>query len=110
MGVTTSRTTLLQCVTAVPASRWTTYGDVATVIGGHAVPGGTHLATCVQCPNAWRVLNSAGRVSPGFRWTNPTRMDSPAHVLATEGIRFDGGVATQEARLTLDELRGVVGD
>jgi len=30
----------------VPPGRWTTYGDVATVIGSHAVPIGTHLATC----------------------------------------------------------------
>ncbi|WUQ40289.1 MGMT family protein [Streptomyces sp. NBC_00234] len=41
---------------AVPAGRWTTYGDVAAVIGSHAVPVGTHLATCGQCPNPWRVL------------------------------------------------------
>ncbi|WP_327381900.1 MULTISPECIES: DNA-binding protein [unclassified Streptomyces] len=95
---------------AIPAGRWTTYGDVATVIGSHAVPVGTHLATCGQCPNAWRVLNAAGRVSPRFRWTDPTRTNSPADVLSAEGIRFDGGVATQEARLTLDELRGTAGD
>ncbi|MFI8825245.1 DNA-binding protein [Streptomyces sp. NPDC053431] len=103
-------TNLHALLAAVPPGRWTTYGDVATVIGSHAVPVGTHLATCRQCPNAWRVLNTAGRVSPGFRWTDPTRTDSPADVLSAEGIRFDGGVATREARLTLDELRGTVGN
>lgn len=90
---------------AIPSGRWTTYGDVATVIGSHAVPVGTHLATCGQCPNAWRVLNAAGRVSPGFRWTDSTRTDSAADVLATEGVRFSAGAATRQARLLLDELR-----
>ncbi|MDQ0941815.1 hypothetical protein [Streptomyces sp. V1I1] len=59
----------------IPPGRWTTYGDVATVI-----------------------LTAAGRVSTGFRWTDPTRTDTPADVLAAEGIRFDGGTAAQEAR------------
>ncbi|MFG3347475.1 DNA-binding protein [Streptomyces sp. NPDC048018] len=103
-------TSLHELLAAVPAGRWTTYGDVATVIGSHAVPVGTHLATCPRCPNAWRVLNTAGRVSPGFRWTDRTRKDSPADVLSAEGIHFDGGVAPQEARLSLDELRGTAGD
>ncbi|WDO07082.1 MGMT family protein [Streptomyces murinus] len=103
-------TSLHALLAAVPAGRWTTYGDVAAVIGSHAVPVGTHLATCGQCPNAWRVLNTAGRVSLGFRWTDPTRTDSPADVLATEGVRFEGGIATQEARLTLHELRDMADD
>ncbi|MDT9684810.1 MGMT family protein [Streptomyces sp. TRM76323] len=90
---------------AVPSGRWTTYGDVATVIGSHAVPVGTHLATCHTCPNPWRVLNAAGRVSPGFRWADPTRTDTPADILATEGVRFDEETADQEARLPLDELQ-----
>ncbi|WP_411574237.1 DNA-binding protein [Streptomyces fradiae] len=98
-------TILHSLLAAVPAGRWTTYGDVATVIGSHAVPVGTHLATCGQCPNAWRVLNTAGRISPGFRWTDPTRTDSPADVLATEGIRFDAGTADPTARLSMDALK-----
>ncbi|MQS34186.1 DNA-binding protein [Streptomyces katsurahamanus] len=102
-------TSLHTLLAAVPAGRWTTYGDVATVIGSHAVPVGTHLAACGQCPNAWRVLNAAGRVSAGFRWTDPTRTDSPADVLAAEGVPFDAGAATQEARLTLGELRRMLG-
>ncbi|MFK0252732.1 DNA-binding protein [Streptomyces sp. NPDC090445] len=94
---------------AVPAGRWTTYGDVATVIRSHAVPVGTHLATCGRCPNAWRVLNAAGRVSPGFRWTDRTRTDSPADVLSAEGIGFDAGAAAKEARLTSDALQRLLG-
>jgi alkylated DNA nucleotide flippase Atl1 len=94
---------------AIPPGRWTTYGDVATVIGSHAVPVGTHLATCDQCPNPWRVLNAAGRVSTGFRWADPTRTDTPADILTAEGIRFDGDTAAREARLPLDELQRLLG-
>ncbi|MFP8959608.1 hypothetical protein ACLIYP_03385 [Streptomyces nanhaiensis] len=94
---------------AIPPGRWTTYGDVATVIGSHAVPVGTHLATCDQYPNPWRVLNAAGRVSTGFRWADPTRTDTPADILTAEGIRFDGDTAAREARLPLDELQRLPG-
>ncbi|MGW9068088.1 DNA-binding protein [Streptomyces yangpuensis] len=92
---------------AVPSGRWTTYGDVATVIGSHAVPVGNHLATCGKCPNAWRVLTATGVVSDGFRWPDPARADTPADVLRAEGIRFEADAAGREARLSVDELRGL---
>ncbi|MFD9573779.1 hypothetical protein ACFWBI_28565 [Streptomyces sp. NPDC059982] len=89
---------------AVPAGRCTTYGDVAAVIGSHAVPVGTHLAACGQRPNAWRVLNVAGRVGSGFRWTDPIRIEPPADVLRAEGVRFDADAADPTARPTVDNL------
>ncbi|MFD8159622.1 DNA-binding protein [Streptomyces malaysiensis] len=98
-------TNLHSLLRAIPPGRWTTYGDVASVIDSHAVPVGTHLATCGQCPNAWRVLTVAGRISAGFQWADPTRTDAPADVLAAEGVRFEGGTAAPEARLPLVELR-----
>ncbi|WP_055699748.1 MGMT family protein [Streptomyces silaceus] len=60
-------TSLHTLLGTIPPGRWTTYGDVASVTGSHAVPVGTHLATCNRCPNAWRALTAAGRVSAGFR-------------------------------------------
>ncbi|MFI9052197.1 DNA-binding protein [Streptomyces sp. NPDC053427] len=98
-------TALHGLLAALPSGRWTTYGDVATAVGSHAVPIGTHLATCGQCPHAWRVLNSEGHVSAGFRWTDPTRTDSPADVLAAEGVSFDTGAADPGARLPVDALK-----
>ncbi|MFD8980064.1 DNA-binding protein [Streptomyces sp. NPDC059564] len=109
-GTSKDWTGLHTLLNAVPAGRWTTYGDVAAVISSHAVPVGTHLATCGQCPNAWRVLNASGRVSPGFRWTDPTRTDSPADVLTTEGVRFDAGAADPTARLSVDALKALPND
>ncbi|MFD6915387.1 DNA-binding protein [Streptomyces virginiae] len=90
---------------AIPSGRWTTYGDVATVINSHAVPVGTHLATCGKCPNAWRVLTTSGAVSSGFQWPDLARTETPADVLGTEGIHFEAGAASREARLPLDDLR-----
>ncbi|WP_411089225.1 MGMT family protein [Streptomyces sp. 061-3] len=90
---------------AVPAGRWTTYGDVAAVIGSHAVPVGRHLGARGQCPSPWRVLNAAGRVGDGFQWTDQTRTDTPAEILSAEGVRFDGAVADAEMRLGQDALR-----
>jgi alkylated DNA nucleotide flippase Atl1 len=101
----TSLHTLLR---AIPSGRWTTYGDVASIISSHAVPVGAHLSTCGQCPNAWRVLTASGRVSAGFRWTDPSRTDAPADVLVGEGVRFDGGVAVPEARLSVEALRSLL--
>lgn len=92
-------------LSTVPAGRWTTYGDVAAVIGSHAVPVGTHLATCGQCPHPWSVLNAAGHVSEGFQWPDRTRTETPADVLTAEGVRFDGDAAEPEKRLPRDDLR-----
>ncbi|WP_308295091.1 MULTISPECIES: MGMT family protein [Streptomyces] len=92
-------------LSAVPAGRWTTYGDVAAVIGSHAVRVGRHLSARGQCPSPWRVLNAAGRVSNGFQWAEQTRTDTPAEVLGTEGVRFNGAVVDADKRLGPDALR-----
>ncbi|MFD8955650.1 DNA-binding protein [Streptomyces anulatus] len=104
-GIRKDWTGLHTLLSTVPAGRWTTYGDVAAVIGSHAVPVGTHLATCGQCPNPWRVLNAAGRVSAGFQWPDRTRTETPADVLIDEGVRFNGDAADPETRLPRDDLR-----
>ncbi|MGA5633619.1 DNA-binding protein [Streptomyces lydicamycinicus] len=103
-------TTLHSLLASLPSGRWTTYGDVAAAVGSHALPIGTHLATCGQCPHAWRVLNAAGRISRGFRWTDATRTDSPADVLAAEGVSFDAGAADPSSRLTVDALKSLLED
>ncbi|MGW2056071.1 DNA-binding protein [Streptomyces sp. NPDC001840] len=93
----------------VPSGRWTTYGDVATAIGSHAVPVGTHLAGCATCPNPWRVLTASGRVSSGFRWPDPTRTETPEDVLRAEGITIDAGAADPRARIPLEDLTRLLG-
>ncbi|MFF0498217.1 hypothetical protein ACFYU5_17545 [Nocardia aobensis] len=88
----------------LPAGHWTTYGDVATVLGTAAQPLENRLAT-VAAPNAHRVLTSQGEVSPSFRWVEPGRTDSPKEILEQEGLEFAaGGRADTAKRLSVSQL------
>ena len=99
---------LHQILDAIPPGRWTTYGDLATVIGSHAVPVGSHIARCRTCKHPWRVLNASGRVSTGFTWGDPDRRDDPVELLQAEGLAMTGGAADRTSRLPLDDLRGLL--
>lgn len=93
---------------ALPPGAWTTYGDLAELIGSHPVPVGSHLS---QHPvaNAWRVLTADGTVSPQFRWLEPDRQDDPREILQAEGVSFDGRRADPEQRWDAQRLAVVVG-
>lgn len=82
------RSQVAAIVAEIPAGRWTTYGDVAIVAGTWAQPLAAIIANFPMA-NAWRVLQSGGTISPGFRWTEPGRVDDPRAVLEEEGLRFD---------------------
>lgn len=89
---------------AIPAGRWTTYGDLAEVVGTAPQPLGQHVTRCEACPNAWRVLGGDGRPRPGFTWGDKTRTDSQQEVLAREGVRFSDGAADRSQQLRSAEL------
>ena len=93
---------------AIPPGRWTTYGDLAAVIGTAAQPVGTHIARCNQCENAHRVLAGSGRTAENFAWDDPERTDTPEEMLTAEGVPFQNGVASADHRLTRDELRELI--
>jgi alkylated DNA nucleotide flippase Atl1 len=94
---------------ALPSGSWTTYGDVAAIIGSQPVAVGTRLAT-VPAPNPHRVLQSGGVVSPGFKWLEAGRDDDPRDVLRAEGVEFDEqGRADEKQRITLEELAELIG-
>ncbi|MDQ0094883.1 DUF4268 domain-containing protein [Paeniglutamicibacter psychrophenolicus] len=60
--------------------------------------------------NAWRILQSGGKISPGFRWTEPGRVDDPQKVLEEEGLRFDPeGHADPEQFMGAEELADAAG-
>ena len=88
----------------LPAGRWTTYGDLAAVIGTSAQPLGQHITRCSECAHAWRVLDRDGRVAAHFSWSDPTRSDDPAELLAAEGVPLREGKAAVQQRLSRDEL------
>lgn len=98
-----------KALAALPAGSWTAYGDVAALIGSHPVPVGARLAHH-PAPNAHRVLQAEGTVSPGFRWLDPTRTDDPRDLLHAEGVEFDKyGRASQAQRIVVEELAQLAG-
>jgi alkylated DNA nucleotide flippase Atl1 len=89
---------------ALPAGRWTTYGDLAQVAGTAAQPLGQHIARCGECPNAWRVLGGDGRPRPNFKWSDLTDTRTQEQALVGEGISFMAGGAEPAKRLGPAEL------
>lgn len=93
-----------QVLSSLPAGRWTSYSDVAAVIGSFQLAVGARLATVIV-PNAHRVLKLSGHISPDFRWPDPQRTDDPREVLEAEGVRFDElDRADPEQRMTAADL------
>lgn len=99
--------TLHDVLATMPQGRWTTYGDLANLVGTAPQPLGGHVASCPDCANAFRVLDARGQTSPGFRWTDPADTRSQQDALQEEGIRFVDGRATPEFRLSSDELEAL---
>ena len=93
-----------QALAELPAGSWTSYGDVAALIGSHPVPVGERLANHVV-PNAHRVLRVDGTVSSGFRWVDPSMDVDPVKLLQSEGVEFDDhDRANPNQRITTDDL------
>lgn len=102
-------TMLRQALAALPAGSWTTYGDVAELIGSHPVPVGSYLARERQV-NAHRVLTSNGAVSPMFQWLDDDDDRSPVEVLQREGVAFGAsGRADPAQRMSAQELADLIG-
>jgi len=96
---------------AMPLGTWTTYGDLAQLIGAHQVPVGQHLATTPGVFNAPRVLNADGRVAEGFHWNDPADQRNVHDVLVSEGIRFGPDRrADASQRLKAADLADLIGE
>lgn len=96
-------------VAEVPAGRWTSYGEVALVAGTYPQPVAALIASHPM-RNAWRVLQSGGTISPGFRWYEPGRTDDPHAYLESEGVYFDEtSHASPEQFIDAAELAGLCG-
>ncbi|MFE7981884.1 DUF262 domain-containing protein [Streptomyces cellulosae] len=95
---------------AMPSGTWTTYGDVAELIGSHPVPVGAYLGANPTVMGAYRVLTAEGKVSPAFRWAEGNDRQSPQELLVSEGVKFDpSGRAKASQRLTAAELATLLG-
>lgn len=109
-GIAPAWQLMARAVAELPAGAWTTYGDLAALIGSHPVPVGMRIATH-PIENGHRVMQAGGTVSPGFRWHEADRTDDPIDVLKAEGVEFDAqGHASPAQRFTLDDLATLLGD
>jgi alkylated DNA nucleotide flippase Atl1 len=97
-------TSLHDALTALPEGRWTSYGDLAELIGTAPQPTGQHIAGCEECENAWRVLGNNGRSRPSFAWSDPADHRTQEEALTSEGVSFVDGVADPSQRLDADDL------
>lgn len=96
---------------ALPYGAWTTYGDLAELVGSHQVPVGQHLASTPGVVNAHRVLNADRRVADAFRWGDPADTRDIHEVLQAEGIRLGPDRRADSAqRLRSDELADLIGE
>ncbi|MER6815558.1 DUF262 domain-containing protein [Spirillospora sp. NPDC000708] len=100
---------LRRLLAEIPAGSWTTFGDLATVLGVPAPRVGSYLNNHPGMDNAHRVLTSEGTVSPAFRWPDD-RTETARDVLAREGVPFShGGVADFARRLGPADLAASIG-
>jgi alkylated DNA nucleotide flippase Atl1 len=88
----------------LPTGAWTTYGDVASLIGTHPIAVSTRLANH-SMPNAHRVLQADGRISDNFRWVDGRTAPAPRALLESEGVTFDDqDHADPQQRLHVEDL------
>jgi alkylated DNA nucleotide flippase Atl1 len=92
---------------ALPIGHWTTYGSLADAVGTAAQPLGVHVATCQQCTNPQRILNSNGTFSPNFRWSDPEDHRDPMEMLRAEGV-FVNGKPDPARELSSDDLQALI--
>ena len=97
-------TRLHEILERIPAGRWTSYIELADAFGTSAPALGVHMASCTQCTNAHRVLTWEGKLSPQFRWADPTDMRDPIELLRSEGIAITDGKADPDRILIADDL------
>jgi alkylated DNA nucleotide flippase Atl1 len=100
---------LRRLLTAIPSGRWTTFGDLATVIGVRAGAVGGYMSGRPSLENGHRVLTSEGAVSDAFQWPEG-HTESVRDVLEREGVDFAAsGAADPGQRLSSSDLAKLVG-
>jgi alkylated DNA nucleotide flippase Atl1 len=99
---------LHQVLEAIPVGRWTTYGELAALIGTAAQPLGQHIQHCPACPNVHRVLGADGEPRPGLAWVDPNETRGQQEWLQAEGVRFSNGAAEPGRHLDVEALAALV--
>ena len=93
-----------QVVAALPKGTWTSYGDLAELIG----TGPRQIGAFMRdggVPLAYRVLTARGTVSEGFRWTDGRSGRDVPELLRADGVKVNAkGVADQRQRMRVYDL------
>ena len=100
--------TLHAILEGLPAGRWTSYGNLADVLGTSAQAVGNHIAACRQCANAHRVRLKDGTVADGFAWDSAADERDPTQMLAEEGVPIFGGKADGSLEFVVEDLSRLI--
>ncbi|WP_433456591.1 GmrSD restriction endonuclease domain-containing protein (plasmid) [Streptomyces sp. CA-142005] len=101
---------LHQALAALPDGTWTTYGDLAALIGSSAGAVGTHLLATPGLLNAHRVLTYDGRIVEGFQWADGHDRGDVRALLEAEGVEFAANDSALPAqRLDAEDLVVLLG-
>jgi len=104
-----TRRLIASIVAEIPAGRWTSYGEIALVAGSYPQPVAAVISS-TPMQAAWRVLQTGGTISPGFRWLEPHRTEDPREFLESEGLTFDDdGRADEGQFVSAEELAELSG-
>ena len=95
---------LARAIAEIPPGAWTTYGDLAAVVGTSAQALGTHVLRCSDCTAAWRVLGAGGRSRPEFRFADPADNRDQVAALKEEGLEFVDGAADPNGQIPVTQL------
>ncbi|ROO88214.1 uncharacterized protein with ParB-like and HNH nuclease domain [Actinocorallia herbida] len=97
-------TLLGDAVAILEPGSWTSYNDLAQLVGTAPQPLAGFIANAVL-PGAHRVLTASGQISAGFRWADRSDRRDVREVLLAEGLTFDEkGQADPARRLSAAEL------
>jgi alkylated DNA nucleotide flippase Atl1 len=92
-------------VEALPEGTWTSYGDLAELIGTGPRQVGAYMKDG-DVTRAYRVLTAGGTVSEGFRWSDGRSGKDVPDLLREDGVRVStGGRADRSQRMSVYDLK-----
>lgn len=98
-------------IAAIPAGRWSTYGEVAKATGRTEMASRAVATICRKTDSigAHRVLRAGGVISDGFQWNDGDDRRGAREVLEMEGLRFtSAGAADPQQFIDSDELANML--
>jgi len=92
-------------VEALPEGTWTSYGDLAELIGTGPRQVGAYMRDG-NVARAYRVLTAGGTVSEGFRWADGRTGRDVPELLRADGVKVSAkGRADRAQRMSVYDLK-----